>query len=114
MLKNSTNNKNLNVAGYIKTTFEKPLNNIDIINAAKINKPTDFNIYSLKRIDSVFNMRMNQKDAVEKSCGFVMKLVDDHVDEIMTSINRYTLQAPDIRYPSVPYVPFDSRNQEVT
>ncbi|MFA5434133.1 MAG: hypothetical protein WC319_14915 [Candidatus Paceibacterota bacterium] len=114
MLKNSTNNKNLIVSGYIKTTFEKLLNNIDVINAAKINKSIDFNILSLKRIDSVFNMRMNQKDAVEKSCGFVIKLVDDHVDEIMTSINRYTLQAPDIRYPSIPYVPFDSRDQEVT
>jgi hypothetical protein len=112
-LKN-TDIKNMIISGCIKTTFEKPLNNIDIINAAKINKSTDFNILSLKRIDSVFNMRMNQKDAVEKSCGFVIKLVDDHVDEIMTSINRYTLQAPDIRYPSIPYVPFDSRNQEVT
>ena len=112
-LKN-TDIKNMIVSGCIEKTFDKPLNNIDIINAAKINKSTDFNILSLKRIDSVFNMRMNQKDAVEKSCGFVMKLVEDHVDEIMTSINRYTPQAPDVRYPRTPYVPFDSRDQEVT
>ena len=67
-----------------------------------------------KANEAIFNVRMNKKDTTEKSCDFVMKLVEDHVDEIMTSINRYTLQAPDIRYPSVPYVPFDSRNQEVT
>ena len=114
MLKNCTNNKDITISSCIEKTFNKPLNNIDIINAAKINKSTDFNILSLKRIDSVFNMRMNQKDAVEKSCGFVIKLVDDHVEEIMTSINRYTPQAPDVRYPRTPYVPFDSRNQEVT
>jgi hypothetical protein len=71
-------------------------------------------ILTQKANETFFNIRMNQKDTAQKSCEFGIKLVDDHVEEIMTSINRYTPQAPDVRYPRTPYVPFDSRNQEVT
>ena len=108
-----TCDKNLLVGGYYKTIFEKAYS-LDLVNASRLTTSINPDSLLSKTMDSFFTIRMNQKDTTEKSCDFVMKLVDDHVDEIMTSINRYTLQAPDIRYPSVPYVPFDSRNQEVT
>lgn len=105
--------KNMIVGGYLQKYFDKSFN-VGGILANRRTKELPSDILTQKANETFFNIRMNQKDTAEKSCDFVMKLVDDHVDEIMTSINRYTLQAPDIRYPSVPYVPFDSRNQEVT
>ena len=113
ILLKKTTIRSMIASGYLKKYFDKS-NSIDTILANRQIKDLTSDILVQKANEAIFNVRMNQKDTAEKSCDFVMKLVDDHVDEIMTSINRYTLQAPDIRYPSVPYVPFDSRNQEVT
>jgi len=112
LLKTSTI-KNMLVGGYLKTYFDKTYSIGGILAERKI---TDLlsDILTQKVNETFFNIRMNQKDTAQKSCEFGIKLVDDHVEEIMTSINRYTPQAPDVRYPSIPYVPFDSRDQEVT
>jgi hypothetical protein len=53
-------------------------------------------------------------DTPEKTYGMEIKLIDDHVEQIMNSIERYSPQSPDIRYPDIPYVPYDSRTQNVT
>jgi hypothetical protein len=50
----------------------------------------------------------------EKTYGMETKLIDDHVEQVMNSIERYTWQAPDVRYPDIPYNVYDSRNQDVT
>lgn len=113
ILLKKTTIRSMIASGYLKKYFDKS-SSIDTILANRQIKDLTSDILVQKANEAIFNVRMNQKDTTEKSCDFVMKLVEDHVDEIMTSINRYTLQAPDIRYPSVPYVPFDSRNQEVT
>lgn len=113
ILLKKTTIRSMIASGYLKKYFDKS-SSIDTILADRQIKDLTSDILVQKANEAIFNVRMNQKDTAEKSCDFVMKLVEDHVDEIMTSINRYTLQAPDIRYPSVPYVPFDSRDQEVT
>lgn len=113
ILLKATTIKSMIASGYLKTYFDKS-GNIDIILAERIPKNLPSDLLMQKPIETFFTVRMNQKDTAQKSCDFVMKLVDNHVDEIMTSINRYTPQAPDVRYPSIPYVPFDSRDQEVT
>ena len=100
-------------SGYIKKYFDKTCS-IDSKLVSRIIKDIDNDIFIQQVNESFFNVIMYQKDTEQKYCEFVMRLVSDHVDEIMTSINRYTVQAPDIRYPRTPYVPFDSRNQEVT
>lgn len=112
LLKTSTI-KNMLVGGYLKTYFDKTYSIGGILAERKI---TDLlsDILMQRANEKFFTIRMNQKDTAQKSCEFGIKLVDDHVEEIMTSINRYTPQAPDVRYPRTPYVPFDSRNQEVT
>ncbi len=112
LLKKSTI-KSMIIGGYLQKYFDKAYNVGGILTERKT-KEIPLDILTQKANETFFNIRMNQKDTAQKSCEFGIKLVEDHVDEIMTSINRYTLQAPDIRYPSVPYVPFDSRNQEVT
>ncbi len=112
-LTQGTYDKNLLIGGYFKISFEKSCN-MDIANALRLTTSITPNSLLLKTIDSFFTIRMNQQDEVQKSYGCDIRLVDDHVEEIMTSINRYTPQAPDVRYPRTPYVPFDSRNQEVT
>ncbi len=105
--------KSMIASGYIKKYFDKTCS-IDSKLASRIIKDIDNDIFIQQVNESFFNVIMYQKDTEQKYCEFVIRLVSDHVDEIMTSINRYTVQAPDIRYPSIPYVPFDSRNQEVT
>jgi hypothetical protein len=105
--------KSIIASGYIKKYFDKTCS-IDSKLASRIIKDIDNDILIQQVNESFFNVIMYQKDTEQKSCEFVIRLVSDHVDEIMTSINRYTLQAPDIRYPNIPYVPFDSRDQEVT
>lgn len=50
----------------------------------------------------------------EKAYGMETKLIDDHVEQVMNSIERYSWQAPDVRYPDIPYNVYDSRNQSVT
>lgn len=52
-------------------------------------------------------------DSVDKSYSATIKLIDDHVEQILTTVAKYTPQAPDIRYDDIPYVPYDSRTQEV-
>ena len=105
--------KSMIASGYIKKYFDKTCS-IDSKLASRIIKDIDNDIFIQQVNESFFNVIMYQKDTAQKSCEFGIKLVDDHVEEIMTSINRYTPQAPDVRYPRTPYVPFDSRNQEVT
>ena len=105
--------KSMIASGYIKKYFDKTCS-IDSKLASRIIKDIDNDILIQQVNESFFNVIMYQKDTAQKSCEFGIKLVDDHVEEIMTSINRYTPQAPDVRYPRTPYVPFDSRNQEVT
>lgn len=105
--------KSMIASGYIKKYFDKTCS-IDSKLASRIIKDIDNDIFIQQVNESFFNVIMYQKDTEQKSCEFGIKLVDDHVEEIMTSINRYTPQAPDVRYPRTPYVPFDSRNQEVT
>lgn len=53
-------------------------------------------------------------DTPEKTYGMEIKMIGDHVEQIMNSIERYSPQSPDIRYPDIPYVPYDSRTQNVT
>lgn len=53
-------------------------------------------------------------DNEPKNYSMEFKLIDNHTDEIMNSIERYTPQAPDIRYPSIPYNVWDSRKEGVT
>ena len=105
--------KSMIASGYIKKYFDKTCS-IDSKLASRIIKDIDNDILIQQVNESFFNVIMYQKDTAQKSCEFSIKLVDDHVEEIMTSINRYTPQAPDVRYPRTPYVPFDSRDQEVT
>ena len=112
LLKKSTI-KSMIIGGYLQKYFDKSYN-VDGILAERRTKEMPLDILTQKANETFFNIRMNQKDTAQKSCEFGIKLVDDHVEEIMTSINRYTPQAPDVRYPRTPYVPFDSRNQEVT
>jgi hypothetical protein len=52
-------------------------------------------------------------DSVDKTYSATIKLIDDHVEQILTTVAKYTPQAPDIRYDDIPYVPYDSRTQEV-
>ena len=113
ILLKTTTMKNMIASGYLKTYFDKS-GNINIILAERIPKNLPSDLLMQKPVEAFFTVRMNQKDTAHKSYEVGIKLVEDHVDEIMTSINRYTPQAPDVRYPNVPYVPFDSRNQEVT
>jgi len=112
LLKKSTI-KSMIVGDYLQKYFDKAYN-VGGILAERKTKEIPLDILTQKANETFFNIRMNQKDTAQKSCEFGIKLVDDHVEEIMTSINRYTPQAPDVRYPRTPYVPFDSRNQEVT
>lgn len=105
--------KSMIASGYIKKYFDKTCS-IDSKLASRIIKDIDNDILIQQVNESFFNVIMYQKDTAQKSCEFGIRLVSDHVDEIMTSINRYTPQAPDVRYPRTPYVPFDSRDQEVT
>jgi hypothetical protein len=112
LLKNSCI-KNIIISPFIQKYLNKSYNISNILSQRKIiNIPSNILIQQTNK--AFYNIRLNQKDTAYKSCEFGIKLVEDHVDEIMTSINRYTPQAPDVRYPNIPYVPFDSRDQEVT
>ncbi len=53
-------------------------------------------------------------DNEPKNYAMDIHIIDNHTDEIMTSIQRYTPQAPDIRYPYKPYKVWNSRNEGVT
>ena len=52
-------------------------------------------------------------DTPEKTYSADIRLINDHLEEIMVSVERYTLQVPDIEYPDLPYKPYDSRTQKV-
>lgn len=113
ILMKDTLTKNMIIGGFFNTTFE---NSYDIIiaNAFRLISLINCDLLSLKSIDKFVNVRMNLLDNATKSYGFDIILKDDYVDKIMNQIEEYTLQAPDIRYPNIPYSPFDSRERSVT
>jgi len=52
-------------------------------------------------------------DTPEKTYSADIRLIDDHLEEITVSIERYTPQLLDIEYLDLPYKPYDSRAQRV-
>lgn len=97
----------------IQDTFEKTYS--DFLAIAKRNILDD-SMDALIQKDNLIRVYYDVLlfDNVEKSYGMETKLIDDHVENLITSVSRYTPQAPDIRYLDIPYKPYDSRNQEVT
>jgi hypothetical protein len=85
----------------------------DVANAERVLLPLLQDATIQKTCNKTLFTRTYINGSLEKTCEMGIKIVDNHVDEIMNSIERYTLQVPDIRYPSIPYKPFDSRTQEV-
>ena len=101
------------VGGMYKTPIRKGCN-IDTVNALRLIKTLSTDLDIIKSVRTFANMRMNTLGAVQKPCDFDVHLVHDHVNEIMVSVERYSPQFPDIRYPSISYDVFDSRTQKVT
>lgn len=109
----NTVDESLLIGRCIQKMFETTYD-IDIVNAIRLTSILSQDILSQKTIDNTYTIRMNTLESVDNSFGITMKLIDNHIDEIMTSIARYTPQAPDVRYPNIGYRPYDSRTQRVS
>lgn len=86
----------------------------DIASAIRPIIQYSFDINTMKIVITELYPKMYLNDINDKTYGMGMKLIDNHVDQIMNSIERYTTQPPDIRYPNIPYNVWDSRKEGVT
>lgn len=87
---------------------------MDIANAARKISELDIDSLVQKTCFPEMYPRMYLVGPNEKTYGMEMKLVDNHIDEIMNYIEKYTIQLPDIHYPDIPYKPVDFRTDGVT
>lgn len=104
--------KSMVIGNYTKTSFVKAAP-LDVINALRLSSEFNTDVLLLKDIPKLINMRMNLRGVATKSHSMEMKLVGNHVEEIMNLFEEYTPQLPDIRYPDIPYTPWDSRKRGV-
>jgi len=87
---------------------------MDILNAARKISELDIDSLVQKTCFPEMYPRMYLIGPNEKSYGMETKIVDNYIDEIMNSVERYTIQLPDIHYPDIPYKPVDFRTDGVT
>lgn len=87
---------------------------MDILNAARKISELDIDSLVQKTCFPEMYPRMYLIGPNEKSYGMETKIVDNRIDEIMNSVERYTIQLPDIHYPDIPYKPVDFRTDGVT
>jgi len=96
----------------IQDTFEKTLDDyLAMANRNTFDCPIQIPVQKSVLISIYYDVLLF--DSVDKTYSMETKLIDDHVEQILTTIAKYTPQAPDIRYDDIPYVPYDSRTQEV-
>ena len=86
----------------------------DIVNAVRLTIPLAVDALVQKPCLVEYYPRAYINGPSLKTCEMGIKLINDHVDKIICSIEKYTPQAPDIRYLDLPYKPYDSRTDEVT
>jgi uncharacterized protein YaaW (UPF0174 family) len=104
--------KNYLVSQLLQDTFEKTFEE-DVVLASRnlVNCPIQLPLLKSVPISIYYDTLLF--DSVDKSYSATIELIDNHVKEILTTVAKYTPQAPDIRYDDIPYVPYDSRTQEV-
>jgi hypothetical protein len=104
--------KNYLVSQLLQDTFEKTFEE-DVVLASRnlFNCPIQLPLLKSVPISIYYDTLLF--DSVDKLYSATIELIDNHVKEILTTVAKYTPQAPDIRYDDIPYVPYDSRTQEV-
>jgi hypothetical protein len=113
VIKKLDKDKTFLVGGYYQMPFIKT-HDIDIATASRLTSPLNIDIPILKTCLTEFYPHVYINGPSTKTHEMGIKLIDDHVEEIIRSIEKYTPQAPDIRYLDLPYKPYDSRTDEVT
>ena len=93
--------KSLLIGNLLRDSFEITLISItpDILNQTSLTKSSYYDICLF--------------DTPEKTYSADIRLIDDHMEEITVSVERYTPQLLDIEYLDLPYKPYDSRTQKV-
>jgi hypothetical protein len=86
----------------------------DVILAARLTCDYTPDIAILKTVLKEYFPRCYISDSEPKTYGMGLNIIDNHTEEVMNLIERYTPQAPDIRYPNIPYNVWDSRKEGVT
>lgn len=99
--------------GYTKKEFLETITS-DITIAERTLLPLLQDATVQKTCDEILFTRAYINGQLEKTYEMGIKIVDNHVDEIMNSIEKFSPQFPDVKYPDIGYVPFDSRTQKVS
>lgn len=112
ILNKKTVEKSYLVGEMLRDTFEKTYSDyIAMASRNIVNLPSDALIQ--KSIPSEIYYDVLLFDSEDKSHSMDIRIINNHVDQILVTIAKYTPQAPDIRYEDIPYVPYDSRTQGV-
>jgi len=96
----------------LQTTFIKDFNMLNAM-ARRIPKPYDMRIYDKKSVPVYTFHDLAIIDTDQKTYKCDIRLINDHIEEIISSVEKYTPQMLDIEYLDIPYKPYDSRRDPV-
>lgn len=106
------NAKTYLISQMLRDTFTKEIKNYLAI-AERTSAQLSLSMYNNKTMASFSHHDVCLFTAPENAYNCDIRLIDDHMEEITNSIERYTPQIVDIEYLDIPYKPYDSRTQKV-
>lgn len=96
----------------LQTTFIEDFNMLTAM-ARRIPNPYDMQIYDRKSVPVYTFYDLAVIDTDQKTYKCDIRLINDHIEEIISSVEKYTPQMLDIEYLDIPYKPYDSRRDPV-